>query len=181
MLDGALGKSVIKISAVAEDRRFIEAPAAVFDDEASVKTAYAAGQLNRDVVVVVRGQGPQANGMPELHSLTPMLSDLQDQGHAVALVTDGRMSGASGNVPAAIHVTPEAVAGGPIGQLIDGDVIRLDAEAGILGTDADLATRPPFGPTNRAPQRGFARPLFSALRAAAGSAEQGAGLHLSET
>ena len=146
-----------------------------------MKAAYAAGELNRDVVVVVRGQGPQANGMPELHSLTPMLSNLQDKGHAVALVTDGRMSGASGTVPAAIHVTPEAVAGGPIGRLADGDIIRLDAMAGTLDTDADLSSRAPFGPTNRAPQSGFARPLFSALRAAAGSAEQGAGLHLSET
>ena len=111
MLDGSLGKAVIKISAVAEER-LIEAPAAVFEDEAAVKAAYAAGTLDRDVVVVVRGQGPQATGMPELHSLTPMLSNLQDKGHAVALVTDGRMSGASGNVPAAIHVMPEAVAGG---------------------------------------------------------------------
>ena len=180
MLDGPLGKSVIKISAVAPERHLIEAPAAIFEDEASVKAAYAAGALDRDVVVVVRGQGPQANGMPELHSLTPMLSNLQDKGHAVALVTDGRMSGASGSVPAAIHVTPEAVAGGPIGQLADGDMIRLDAANGRLDTDADLSQRPAFGPTNRAPQRGFARPLFGALRAAAGSAEQGAGLNFSE-
>ena len=180
MLDGPLGKSVIKISAVAPERHLIEAPAAIFEDEASVKAAYAEGALDRDVVVVVRGQGPQANGMPELHSLTPMLSNLQDKGHAVALVTDGRMSGASGSVPAAIHVTPEAVAGGPIGQLADGDMIRLDAANGRLDTDADLSQRPAFGPTNRAPQRGFARPLFGALRAAAGSAEQGAGLNFSE-
>ena len=181
MLDGNLGKAVIKISAVAEERRLIEAPAAVFEDEAAVKAAYAAGELDRDVVVVVRGQGPQATGMPELHSLTPMLSNLQDKGHAVALVTDGRMSGASGNVPAAIHVMPEAVAGGPIGQLADGDMIRLDAAAGTLQTDAELNSRAPFGPTNSAPQRGFARPLFSALRASAGSAEQGAGLHSKES
>ena len=119
--------------------------------------------------------------MPELHSLTPMLSNLQDKGHAVALVTDGRMSGASGSVPAAIHVTPEAVAGGPIGQLADGDMIRLDAANGRLETDADLSQRPAYGPTNHAPQRGFARPLFGALRAAAGSAEQGAGLHFTES
>jgi phosphogluconate dehydratase len=180
MLDGTLGKSVIKISAVAPERHLIEAPAAIFDDEASVKAAYAEGALDRDVVVVVRGQGPQATGMPELHSLTPILSNLQDKGFAVALVTDGRMSGASGSVPAAIHVTPEAVAGGPIGQLADGDMIRLDATAGRLETDADLSQRPAYGPTNRAPQRGFARPLFGALRAAAGSAEQGAGLHFTE-
>ena len=181
MLDGPLGKSVIKISAVAAERHLIEAPAAIFEDEASVKAAYAEGALDRDVVVVVRGQGPQATGMPELHSLTPILSNLQDKGHAVALVTDGRMSGASGSVPAAIHVTPEAVAGGPIGQLADGDMIRLDAASGRLETDADLSRRPAFGPTNRAPQRGFARPLFRALRAAAGSAEQGAGLQFTES
>ena len=181
MLDGPLGKSVIKISAVAAERHLIEAPAAIFEDEASVKAAYAEGALDRDVVVVVRGQGPQATGMPELHSLTPMLSNLQDKGHAVALVTDGRMSGASGSVPAAIHVTPEAVAGGPIGQLADGDMIRLDAASGRLETDADLSRRPASGPTNRAPQRGFARPLFRALRAAAGSAEQGAGLQFTES
>ena len=180
MLDGDLGKAVIKISAVAEDRHLIEAPAAVFADEAAVKTAYAEGRLNRDVVVVVRGQGPQANGMPELHSLTPMLANLQDQGFAVALVTDGRMSGASGTVPAAIHVTPEAVAGGAIGRIADGDMIRLDAGAGTLGVAADLSSRPAFGPINGAPQRGFARPLFNAMRAASGSAEQGAGLTFTE-
>ena len=180
MLDGNLGKAVIKISAVAEHRHVIEAPAAIFTDEAAVKAAYAAGQLNRDVVVVVREQGPQANGMPELHSLTPMLANLQDQGFAIALVTDGRMSGASGTVPAAIHVTPEAVAGGAIGQLADGDMIRLDARAGTLTVGTDLSSRPALGPINGAPQRGFARPLFSAMRAASGSAEQGAGLTFTE-
>ena len=180
MLDGNLGKAVIKVSAVAEDRHVIEAPAAVFADEAAVKTAYAEGRLERDVVVVVRGQGPQANGMPELHSLTPMLANLQDQGFAIALVTDGRMSGASGTVPAAIHVTPEAVAGGAIGRIADGDMIRLDARAGTLSVDAELSGRPAFGPVNGAPQRGFARPLFSAMRAASGSAEQGAGLTFTE-
>ena len=180
MLDGDLGKAVIKISAVAEHRHVIEAPAAIFTDEAAVKAAYAAGQLNRDVVVVVREQGPQANGMPELHSLTPMLANLQDQGFAIALVTDGRMSGASGTVPAAIHVTPEAVAGGAIGQLADGDMIRLDARAGTLTVATDLSSRPALGPINGAPQRGFARPLFSAMRAASGSAEQGAGLTFTE-
>lgn len=180
MLDGDLGKAVIKISAVAEDRHVIEAPAAVFTDEAAVKTAYAEGRLNRDAVIVVRGQGPQANGMPELHSLTPMLANLQDQGFAIALVTDGRMSGASGTVPAAIHVTPEAVAGGAIGRVQDGDVIKLDARVGTLGVAADLSARPAFGPVNHAPQRGFARPLFSAMRAASASAEQGAGLTFTE-
>ena len=181
MLDGNLGKAVVKISAVAADRHVVEAPAAVFTDEASVKAAYNDGALNRDVVVVVRGQGPRANGMPELHSLTPMLANLQDQGFAVALVTDGRMSGASGTVPAAIHVSPEAVAGGAIGRIADGDMIRLDAGAGTLSVAAELSGRPDFAASNGAPQRAFARPLFSAMRAAAGTAEQGAGLSITET
>ncbi|MEC8263146.1 MAG: dihydroxy-acid dehydratase, partial [Pseudomonadota bacterium] len=181
MLDGNLGKAVVKISAVAADRHVVEAPAAVFTDEASVKAAYNDGALNRDVVVVVRGQGPRANGMPELHSLTPMLANLQDQGFAVALVTDGRMSGASGTVPAAIHVSPEAVAGGAIGRVADGDMIRLDARAGTLSVAAELSGRPDFAVSNGAPQRAFARPLFSAMRAAAGTAEQGAGLSITET
>ena len=181
MLDGNLGKAVVKISAVAADRHVVEAPAAVFTDEASVKAAYNDGALNRDVVVVVRGQGPRANGMPELHSLTPMLANLQDQGFAVALVTDGRMSGASGTVPAAIHVSPEAVAGGAIGRVADGDMIRLDAGAGTLSVAAELSGRPDFTASNGAPQRAFARPLFSAMRAAAGTAEQGAGLSITET
>ena len=181
MLDGNLGKAVVKISAVAADRHVVEAPAAVFTDEASVKAAYNDGALNRDVVVVVRGQGPRANGMPELHSLTPMLANLQDQGFAVALVTDGRMSGASGTVPAAIHVSPEAVAGGAIGRVADGDMIRLDAGAGTLSVAAELSGRPDFAVSNGAPQRAFARPLFSAMRAAAGTAEQGAGLTITET
>ncbi|NCF48195.1 MAG: phosphogluconate dehydratase [Bacteroidetes bacterium] len=176
MLDGNFGKAVIKISAVREDRHVISAPAAIFHDEASVKAAYAAGDLNRDVIVVVRGQGPQATGMPELHSLTPMLANLQDQGFAVALVTDGRMSGASGNVPAAIHVTPEAVSGGRIGRLIDGDIITLDANNGSLMVAGDLDNRPDSSLTNLAPQRGFARPLFSTIRAASLSAERGGGL-----
>ena len=127
-------------------------------------------------MVVVRGQGPRANGMPELHSLTPILSNLQDHGFAVALVTDGRMSGASGTVPAAIHVTPEAVAGGAIGRLQDGDMITLDAVTGRLEADADLATRVAAGPSNMAPKRGFARPLFQHMRDSAAPAEQGGGL-----
>ena len=181
MLDGNFGKAVIKISAVAPDRHKVTAPAAVFSDEASVKAAYASGELDRDVIIVVRGQGPQANGMPELHSLTPMLTNLQDKGFAVALVTDGRMSGASGTVPAAIHVTPEAVNGGAIGRIADGDIISLDAVSGQLTVDADLSERPAFGPSNQAPQRAFARPLFRALRAASTSAEAGGGLSPLET
>jgi len=181
MLDGNVGKAVIKISAVSPERHVIAAPAAVFTNESDVKAAYEAGALDRDVVVVVRCQGPMANGMPELHSLTPLLGNLQDQGHKVALITDGRMSGASGSVPAAIHICPEAVDGGAIGKIIDGDMITLDAVEGVLMVDADLGSRTPLDLSNMPPQRGFARPLFSALRASAGSAEQGAGLHSQES
>ena len=126
-MTGNLGEAVIKTSAVDAERHVIEAPCMVFDNEDNVKAAFQAGELNRDVVVVVRGQGPRANGMPELHGLTPSLTILQDQGYRVALVTDGRMSGASGRVPAAIHVSPEAKDGGPLSRIETGDVIRLDA------------------------------------------------------
>ena len=176
MLSGNLGRAVIKISAVDPAHHLIVAPAAVFDHEKDVKAAFADGALNRDVVVVVRHQGPQANGMPELHSLTPILSTLQDQGHAVALVTDGRMSGASGRVPAAIHVTPEAMNKGPIGQIIDGDVITLDASAGVLSVEADLSTRPHA--KTHAFIGGFGRELFSDMRDQAASAETGGGINL---
>ena len=132
LLAGNLGRSVIKVSAVPEDRHVVEAPARVFDSQEALQEAFKAGELNRDVVCVVRWQGPRANGMPELHKLTPPLAVLQGKGFRVALVTDGRMSGASGKVPAAIHVTPEAVAGGPLAKLRDGDVVRLDAVAGKL-------------------------------------------------
>jgi phosphogluconate dehydratase len=132
LLEGNLGRSVIKISAVPDDRHVIEAPARVFDSQEAMQAAFAAGELERDVIVVVRFQGPRANGMPELHKLTPPLGVLQGKGFRVALVTDGRMSGASGKVPAAIHVSPEALAGGPLGLVRDGDLIRLDAEAGTL-------------------------------------------------
>jgi len=180
MLDGNIGKAVIKISAVAADRHIIRAPAAVFSNEADVKTAYQAGKLDRDVVVVVRCQGPMATGMPELHSLTPILGNLQDKGFKVALITDGRMSGASGSVPAAIHICPEAVDGGAIGKIADGDMINLDAASGTLMAEADLAARPALGISNLPPQRGFARPLFSRLRQHAAGAEAGAGLNLLE-
>ena len=131
-LNGGLGQAVMKTSAVAKDLRVIKAPAAVFHDQGAVKQAFQAGTLNRDVVVVVRFQGPQANGMPELHGLTPILSVLLDRGHKVALLTDGRMSGASGKVPAAIHLCPEAAVGGPIAKVQDGDMLRVDAAAGTL-------------------------------------------------
>ncbi len=132
LVKGNLGRATFKTSAVEPQRRTIEAPARVFSDQDDVIAAFKAGELERDVVVVVRFQGPRANGMPELHKLTPPLGVLQDRGHKVALVTDGRMSGASGKVPAAIHLSPEAVGGGPIGRIRDGDVIRLSAEDGVL-------------------------------------------------
>ncbi len=177
MLDGNLGRSVIKISAVAEDRHKISAPARVFETEAQVKQAFADGKLEGDCIVVVRGQGPQACGMPELHSLTPLLATLQDRGFAVALVTDGRMSGASGSVPAAIHLCPEAVKGGAIGKIQDGDILTLDAHEGTLNCAADLTARPPFVP-NYLPQTGFGRSLTALMRDSASDAEQGAGLPL---
>src|SRR6202000_632784 len=127
VLEGNVGRSTIKVSAVPDDRLVIEAPAIVFDDQNDVQAAFERGELNRDFVAVVRFQGPRANGMPELHKLTPALSVLQGRGRKVALVTDGRMSGASGKVPAAIHLTPEALDGAPIGRIRDGDLIRLDA------------------------------------------------------
>ena len=180
MLDGNLGKAVIKTSAVDETRHVISAPAAIFTTEAEVKAAYQAGDLNRDVVVVLRCQGPMATGMPELHSLTPLLGNLQDEGYKVALVTDGRMSGASGSVPAAIHLCPEAVDGGPIGKIENGDLITLDAKQGTLVADADLETRTALGISNLPVQRGFARSLFAGLRQQATGAEHGAGLNLLE-
>jgi phosphogluconate dehydratase len=132
LLAGNLGRAVIKTSAVKPEHRVVEAPAIVFHTQEALMAAFQRGELNRDFVAVVRFQGPQANGMPELHKLTPPLGVLQDQGHRVALVTDGRMSGASGKVPAAIHVTPECLAGGPLARVRDGDVIVLDAERGML-------------------------------------------------
>ena len=180
MLDGNLGKAVIKTSAVNETRHVISAQAAIFTTEAEVKAAYQAGDLNRDVVVVLRCQGPMATGMPELHSLTPLLGNLQDEGYKVALVTDGRMSGASGSVPAAIHLCPEAVDGGPIGKIENGDLITLDAKQGTLVADADLETRTALGISNLPAQRGFARSLFAGLRQQATGAEHGAGLNLLE-
>ena len=150
-LTGNLGRGVIKVSAVAPERHVIEAPARIFHDQEAVKTAFKAGEFTSDTVVVLRFQGPQANGMPELHSLTPVLTVLQDRGLKMALVTDGRMSGASGKVPAAIHVSPEAACGGPLALLQDGDVIRLDAVAGTLTVKADLSTRPPARPAPHRP------------------------------
>jgi phosphogluconate dehydratase len=180
LLTGNLGRAVIKVSAVPDDRHVIEAPVRVFTSQAAMHAAFTAGELARDVIVVVRFQGPSANGMPELHKLTPPLAVLQGQGHRVALVTDGRMSGASGTVPAAIHVSPEALAGGPLARVHDGDVIRLDAVNGTLDAlvaDADWAARVPA--TMAADQiddnaHGLGRDLFGGMRRHVTSAEEGA-------
>ncbi len=181
LLEGNLGRSVIKVSAVKPEHRLVEAPARVFHDQDAVKAAFKAGELDRDVVVVLRFQGPTANGMPELHSLTPPLSVVLDRGFRVALVTDGRMSGASGKVPAAIHLSPEAEDGGPIARVQDGDVIRLDAEKGtleVLVELADFAARPVATADLTASHEGIGRELFTAFRARVGAAETGAAVIL---
>lgn len=180
LLSGNLGRSVIKVSSVPEDRHVVEAPCRVFDSQEALHTAFTANELNRDVVCVVRWQGPQANGMPELHKLTPPLAVLQGKGFKVALVTDGRMSGASGKVPAAIHVSPEAAAGGPLAKVQDGDLVRLDANAGTLQVlvaaaewDArPLATMP--AALRAANGIGMGRELFASMRRNALTAEEGA-------
>ena len=178
MLDGNLGRAVMKISAVDESRHNITCPVAVFETEAEVKQAYEDGQLERDVIIVVRGQGPCANGMPELHSLTPLLSILQDKGFVVGLLTDGRMSGASGKVPAAIHLSPEAASGGPIAYLEDGDIVNIDAINGIVSTTAPLEERTAKLDYKSMGLAGFGRGLFTSYRQASASAEEGGGLKL---
>ncbi|WP_284163050.1 phosphogluconate dehydratase [Frigidibacter sp. SD6-1] len=176
-LKGNLGRGVIKISAVAPERHLIEAPARVFSSQEQVKAAFQRGEFTSDTVVVVRFQGPRANGMPELHSLTPTLAVLQDRGLKVALVTDGRMSGASGKVPAAIHVSPEAACGGPLAYLRDGDLVRLDAATGTIeALVPDLMARAPATADLTANQHGTGRELFAAFRAHVGPAETGAAL-----
>lgn len=172
LVQGNLGRATFKTSAVDESRWTIEAAARVFDSQEAVIAAFAAGELDRDVVVVVRFQGPRANGMPELHKLTPPLGVLQDRGYKVALVTDGRMSGASGKVPAAIHVTPEALGGGALALVQDGDLIRFSAHDGTLEVVADLAERVPAQPPEE--QHGTGRELFAMMRLGASGAEQGA-------
>jgi phosphogluconate dehydratase len=176
-LQGRLGRAVVKISAVAPEFRAIEAPARVFESQDALLEAFKAGTLTGDFVAVVRGQGPRANGMPELHKLTPTLAAMQDRGQRVALLTDGRMSGASGKVLAAIHVVPEAACAGAIACLRDGDIVHIDAEAGILDVrvDADAwAARTPALPALAGNRFGSGRELFAAMRAHVGSAEQGA-------
>ncbi|MBX3584153.1 MAG: phosphogluconate dehydratase [Rhizobiaceae bacterium] len=177
VLSGNMGHAIIKTSAVKPERRVIEAPAIVLDSQEALTAAFKAGELDRDFVAVIRFQGPKANGMPELHRLTTVLGVLQDRGHRVALVTDGRMSGASGKVPAAIHVTPEALEGGPLGRLHDGDIVRLDADSGtleVLVSDEELAKRPIATPDLSANENGFGRELFAGFRELAGRADQGA-------
>ena len=171
LVEGNLGRATFKTSAVDAERWSVEAPCRVFETQTAVAEAFAAGELDRDVVVVVRFQGPRANGMPELHKLTPVLGVVQDRGYKVALVTDGRMSGASGKVPAAIHVSPEALGGGPLARLRDGDVVRLSAEDGTLSTTADLSTREPA--QMREAELGTGRELFGMFRNFADEAEKG--------
>lgn len=178
LMQGRLGRGVIKISAVAPEHRKVKAPAIVFDSQEAVQAAFDRGELHRDFVAVVRFQGARANGMPELHRLTPVLGVLQDQGFHVALVTDGRMSGASGKVPAVIHLSPEALLNGPIGKVRTGDMLIIDAEAGVLEIELDeqvWQSRPVAQPEHQAANEvGFGRELFGVFRAAAAPAEHGA-------
>ena len=181
MLKGNIGKGVIKISAVSIDQQKIKAPAMVFDNQNEVKEAYDKGLLSRDVIIVVRFQGPKANGMPELHALTPILSNIQDLGFKVGLLTDGRMSGASGKVPAAIHITPEAMDKGVIGKIKNGDEIEIDAISGSINLNENFSNRKLALPNDQNDQKNFGRNLFSLLRQNASDAENGAGLDLINT
>jgi phosphogluconate dehydratase len=180
LLTGNLGRSVIKTASVPDDRQIIEAPAIVFSSQEELLAAFKRGELERDFVAVVRFQGPRANGMPELHKLTPPLSVLQNQGFKVAIVTDGRMSGASGKVPAAIHLTPEALADGPIGKIVDGDIIRLNATIGTLNVLVDeeewsARTQAHLTEAQRLNNsHGMGRELFGGMRKNVHSAEEGA-------
>ncbi|WP_226780792.1 phosphogluconate dehydratase [Oceaniglobus trochenteri] len=176
-LKGNLGRGVMKVSAVAPERHIVEAPCRIFHDQRDVKPAFQRGEFTEDTVVVLRFQGPRANGMPELHSLTPTLAVLQDRGLKVALVTDGRMSGASGKVPSAIHVSPEAALGGPLARLRDGDVVRVDAVAGTLEVvGVDLDSREPVTADLSANSHGVGRELFEVFRQNVGLASDGAGV-----
>lgn len=176
VVEGTIGRAVIKVSAVATEYRRVTAPARVFTSQADFTEAFEAGELKADMVVVLPYQGPQANGMPELHKLTPYLGVLQNQGFKVALMTDGRMSGASGKILAAIQVTPEAACDGLIGRVEDGDIITIDAEAGVLSVDADLSVRQPRAQDLSANELGMGRELFSVFRNQVGAAEAGASI-----
>ena len=174
LLTGNLGRSIIKVSAVAKSHQKLRAPAVVLSHQDELKEKFEAGELERDFVAVVRFQGPKANGMPELHKLVPYLGILQDRGFKVALVTDGRMSGASGKIPAAIHLSPEALDQGPIAKLRDGDTIELDAEAGALNVHAaDFDSRPAI-PGDGQPTQGMGREMFQVFRNQVSAAEDGA-------
>jgi len=175
VLNGQLGRAVSKISAVKPENRKVEAPAAVFDDQESIIAAFQAGALDRDVVVILRFQGPGANGMPELHGLTPALSVLQGRGFKIALVTDGRMSGASGKICSAIHVTPEAAKGGALARVQDGDLILVDPVAGILEIAVEPSVLAARESAATPPQAsGMGRELFAWMRQGIGSADTGA-------
>lgn len=176
MLAGNIGRGVIKVSAVAPEHQVVEAPAIVLDDQDKLEGMFKAGLLNKDCVVVVRYQGPKALGMPELHKLTPFLGILQDKGYKVALVTDGRMSGASGKVPAAIHLVPEAVDGGLLAKLQNGDLIRVDAVSGQIECLEDMivVNSREAAPNPKGNQRGCGRELFAVNRDNITNAEQGA-------
>jgi phosphogluconate dehydratase len=175
VLRGNLGMSVIKISAVKKENWIVQAPAVIFEDQKELLEAFNRKELNKDFIAVVRYQGPKVKGMPELHRLTPILSILQNNGYKVALVTDGRMSGASGKVPAAIHLAPEAIDGGILSKLKDGDMLRLDAEKGILEClDDDLIHSRPKGIPPKVDQEGSGRELFENLRNLVGPSDQGA-------
>jgi phosphogluconate dehydratase len=177
LLSGNLGRSVIKVSAVKPEHRVVEAPARVFHSQQGLQAAFKAGELEGDMIAVVRFAGPKAVGMPELHNLTPALGVLQGKGYKVALVTDGRMSGASGKVPAAIHMTPEAVDGGPISKLRDGDLLRLDAEAGtldFLGDEREFFSRTSASEDLRDQHHGMGRELFAGFRRLVSAADRGA-------
>ncbi|WP_372662054.1 dihydroxy-acid dehydratase, partial [Hydrogenophaga sp.] len=177
LLTGNLGRSVVKVSAVKPEHRVVRAQAVVVSDQQDLLALFNAGEINKDLIAVVRYQGPRANGMPELHKLTPPLAVLQDKGFKVALVTDGRMSGASGKVPAAIHLSPEALADGPIARVMDGDWITLDCERGVLELEVDAATlaaREIHHPDLSANAHGTGRELFGLFRNHASTAESGA-------
>jgi phosphogluconate dehydratase len=179
LVTGNLGRGIVKTSAVAADKRAIRAPARVFDSQQAFADAFKAGAFAQDVVVVLRGQGPKANGMPELHGLMPPLGVLQGRGLRVALVTDGRLSGASGKILSALHVTPETAAGGPLSRLRDGDIIRLDAERGVLEAEVpapELAARSPMMSNDPEAAHGLGRDLFAHFRAGVSAADQGADL-----
>ena len=178
MLNGNIGKCVAKISAVKQEFRYIKEKALVFDNQEDVKKAYEKGILNRNVVIVVRNQGPKANGMPELHSLTPILSNIQDLGFKVALLTDGRMSGASGKILAAIHVTPEAIDNGIIGKIKDEDEIEIDANNGKLNIFTDISKRNNLSLCSNKSNSSFGRNIFKTLRMHSVSSEKGGGIRL---